>query len=78
MCAQASSARSECAFPKAGLIVNKKRKRLKADHVGGINLMGWHYKDNGGGIYQRGLGVEEEWNKEKGGEMKRVWEEHAP
>ena len=49
MCAQASSATSECAFSKAGLIVSKKRQRLTADHVDGISLMGWHYKDHGWG-----------------------------
>ena len=49
LCAQASSAISERAFLKAGLIVSKKRQRLMADHVDGIILMGWHYKDNGWG-----------------------------
>ena len=49
LCAQASSATSERAFSKAGLIVSKKRQRLTADHVDGISLMGWHYKDNGWG-----------------------------
>ena len=49
LCAQTSSAASECAFSKAGLIVSKKRQRLMADHVDNISLMGWHYKDNGWG-----------------------------
>ena len=49
LCAQASSATSERAFSKAGLIMSKKRQRLPANHVDGITLMGWHYKDNGGG-----------------------------
>ena len=51
LCAQASSATSERAFSKAGLIVSKKRQRLTADHVDGISLMGClkHYKDNGWG-----------------------------
>ena len=48
---KALSATSECAFSKTGLIVSKKRQRLTADHVDGISLMGWHYKDHGkGGI----------------------------
>ena len=47
--AQASSATSERAFSKAGLIISKKRQRLTADHVDGISLLGWHYKDNGWG-----------------------------
>ena len=47
LCAQASSITSERAFSKAGLIVSK--KRLTADHVDGISLMGWHYKDHGWG-----------------------------
>ena len=49
LCAQASSATSERAFSKAGLIISKKRQRLTADHVDGISLLGWHYKDNGWG-----------------------------
>ena len=57
LCAQASSATSERAFSKAGLVLSKKRqqflkiavKKLTADHVGGISLLGWHYKDNGWG-----------------------------
>ena len=49
LCAQASSATSEHAFSKAGLIIGKKRQRLTADNVDGINLLGWHYKDNGWG-----------------------------
>ena len=47
LCAQASSATSERAFSKAGLVISKKRQRLTADHVDGISLLGWHYKDNG-------------------------------
>ena len=47
LCAQASSATSEHAFPKAGLVISKKRQRLTVDHVDGISLLGWHYKDNG-------------------------------
>ena len=49
LCAQASSATSERAFSKAGLVLSKKRQRLTADHVDGISLLGWHYKDNGRG-----------------------------
>ena len=49
LCAQASSATSERAFSKAGLIMSKKRQRLTADHVDSIILMGWHYKDHGWG-----------------------------
>ena len=49
LCAQASSAISEGAFFKAGLIVSKKRQWLMADHVNGISLMGRHYKDHGWG-----------------------------
>ena len=48
-CAQASSATSEHAFSKVGLIMGKKRQRLTADHMDGISLMGWQYKDNGWG-----------------------------
>ena len=29
-----------------GLVLSKKRQRLTADHVDGISLLGWHYKDN--------------------------------
>ena len=46
LCAQASSATSEHALQKAGMIISKKRQRLTADNVDGISLMGWHYKDN--------------------------------
>ena len=49
LCAQASSATSEHAFSKAGLIIGKKRQRLTADYVGGINLIVWNYKDNSWG-----------------------------
>ena len=49
LCVQASSPTSARAFSKAGLVINKKRQRLTADHVGGISLLGWHYKDNGWG-----------------------------
>ena len=49
LCAQASSATSEHAFSKVGLVLSKKRQRLTADHVDGISLLGWHYKDNGWG-----------------------------
>ena len=49
LCAQAWSATSERAFSKTGLVVGKERQWLMADHVGGVNLMGWHYKDNGWG-----------------------------
>ena len=45
LCAQASSATSEHAFSKAGLINSKKRQRLTFDHVDDISLLGWHYKD---------------------------------
>ena len=47
LCAQASSATSERAFSKEGLVLSKKRQRLTADHVDGISLLGWHCKDNG-------------------------------
>ena len=53
--AQASSATSERAFSKAGLVISKKRQRLTADHVDGINLLGWHYKDNGWGELSKRL-----------------------
>ena len=46
LCAQASSATSEHAFSKTGLIIGKKRQRLTADNVDGISLVGWHYQDN--------------------------------
>ena len=46
LCAQASSATSEHAFSKVGLIIGKKRQRLTADNVDGISLLGWHYQDN--------------------------------
>ena len=46
LCAQASSATSEHAFSKTGLIIGKKRQRLTADNVDGISLLGWHYQDN--------------------------------
>ena len=49
LCAQASSATSERAFSKVGLVISKKRQRLTADHVDSISLLGWHYKDNGWG-----------------------------
>ena len=49
LCAQASCATSKHAFSKAGLVISKKRQRLTADHVDGISLLGWHYKDNGWG-----------------------------
>ena len=49
LCAQASSAISERAFSKAGLVLSKKRQRLTANHVDNISLLGWHYKDNGWG-----------------------------
>ena len=49
LCAQASSATSERALSKVGLIVSKKRQRLLANHVDGISLMGWRYKDHGWG-----------------------------
>ena len=49
LCVQASSAASKRAFSKAGLVINKKRQGLTADHVDGISLLGWHYKDNGWG-----------------------------
>ena len=49
LCAQASSATSERAFSKAGLVLSNKRQRLTADYVDGISLLGWHYKDNGWG-----------------------------
>ena len=47
LCAQASSAISERAFSKAGLIMSRKRQRLMANRVDGISLMGWQNKDNG-------------------------------
>ena len=46
LCAQASSATSEHALSKVGLIMSKKRQRLTADHVDGISLMGWHYENH--------------------------------
>ena len=49
LCVQASSATSERAFSKAGLVISKKRERSTADHVDGISLLGWHCKDNGWG-----------------------------
>ena len=49
ICVQASSATSERAFSKVGLVISKKRQRLTADHVDGIGLLGWHHKDNGWG-----------------------------
>ena len=49
LCAQASSATSKRAFSKVGLIISKKRQQLTSDHVDGINLLGWHYKDKGWG-----------------------------
>ena len=49
VCAQASSATSERAFSKAGLIIIKKRQRLTSDHVDGISLLGWLYKDKSWG-----------------------------
>ena len=49
LCVQASSATSERAFSKAGLVLSKKRQRLTADPVDGISFLGWHYKDNGWG-----------------------------
>ena len=63
LCAQASSATSECAFSKADLIVSKKRQRLMANHVDGISLMGWHYKDNGWGEIARDPGVGQKWKE---------------
>ena len=54
LCAQALSATLERAFSKAGLIMSKKRQRLTADHVDGISLMGWHYKDHGWGELAKG------------------------
>ena len=49
LCVQASSATSGHAFSKVGLVINKKRQQLTADHVDGISLLGWHYKDDGWG-----------------------------
>ena len=46
---QELSATSERAFSKAVLIINKKRQRLTSDHLNGISLLGWHYKDKGWG-----------------------------
>ena len=40
LCAQVSSATSECAFSKAGLIISKRRQRLTSDHVDSISLLG--------------------------------------
>ena len=40
LCAQASSATSESAFSKMGLIISKKRQQLTANHVDGIRLLG--------------------------------------
>ena len=40
LCAQASSATSERAFSKMGLIISKKRQQLASDHVNSISLMG--------------------------------------
>ena len=49
LCVQASSATSERAFSKAGLVLSKKGQQLTADNVDRISLLGWHYKDNGWG-----------------------------
>ena len=49
LCVQASSATSERAFLKAGLVTSKKRQRLTADLVDSISLLGWRQKDNGWG-----------------------------
>ena len=49
LCVQASSAISERAFTKEGVVLCKKRQRLTADHVDSISLLGWHYKDNAWG-----------------------------
>ena len=49
LCVQVSSATSKRAFLKAGLIIRKKRQRLTSNHVDGISLLGWYYKDNGWG-----------------------------
>ena len=46
LCSQASSATSEHAFSKAGMIIGKKRQQLTADNVDGISLLGWHYQHN--------------------------------
>ena len=46
LCAQASSATSEHAFSKAGMIIGKKRQQLTADNVDGMSLLGWHYQHN--------------------------------
>ena len=49
LCAQASSATSEHAFSKARLIISKRRQRLTFDHMDGISLLEWYYKDKGWG-----------------------------
>ena len=46
LCVRASSATSEHAFSKAGMIIGKKRQQLTADNVDGISLLGWHYQHN--------------------------------
>ena len=46
---QASSATLERAFSKVGLIMSKERQGMTVDHVDGISLMGWHYKDHSWG-----------------------------
>ena len=46
LCVQASSATSEHAFSKAGMIIGKKRQQLTTDNVDGMSLLGWHYQHN--------------------------------
>lgn len=63
LCAQASSATLEHVFSKVVVIVSKKRQRLTANYVDGINFMGWHYKDNRWGelLKRRKCGTVMEW-----------------
>ena len=63
---QASSATSERAFSKVGIVISKKRQRLTANHVDGISLLEWHYEDNGlGRIIKETLVCFHRW-KDKG------------
>ena len=48
MCASVKCNIRACLL-QSGLVLSKKRQRLTADHVDGISLLGWHYKDNGWG-----------------------------
>ena len=46
LCSQASSATSEHAFSKVGMIIGKKRQQLTADNVDAMSLLGWYYQHN--------------------------------